>query len=312
MAYGLHGMNQALPYGMRRDMTTNNRTLLLTNPNAREGHRDPDELVSWLKEIGPVVAPKCIERDSMHRAISRYARSVGRIVVGGGDGTLHAVLPALISADLPVGVLPMGTANDFARSMQIDDIPDAIDAIVAGHTRQVDVGVVNGTFFLNAVSIGLGPRINSDLDSATKSKLGVFGYLIHALRNASNYRGMRAVIECDGEAVSVRSIQITIGNGIHYGGGMTISSAARLDDGILRVLVIRPQSVASLLTHGSAIRSGNIQDDENLLTFAGREVSVETRYETSVTADGEEVTRTPVECSSRRKALTVFAHAWRV
>lgn len=290
-------------------MTTNNRTLLLTNPNAREGSRDQQELVTRLKQIGPVVAPECNEPDSMDRAIARYAGSVGRIVVGGGDGTLHAVLPALISANLPVGVLPLGTANDFARSIRLDDIPDALAAIVAGSTRQVDVGVVNGIFFLNAVSIGLGPRINTDLDSETKAKLGVFGYLIHALRNASNYRGMRAVIECDGEAVSVRSIQITIGNGIHYGGGMTISSAARLDDGILRVLVIRPQSVASLLTYGAAIKSGNIQDDENLLTFAGREVIVRTRYETSVTADGEVVTTTPVECVSRRKALTVFAHA---
>lgn len=293
------------------EMTTNNRTLLLTNPNAREGNREPHELVSRLKEIGPVVAPECIEQDSMHRAIARYSGSVGRIVVGGGDGTLHAVLPALMSANLPLGVLPLGTANDFARSIKLENVQDAVDAIVAGHTRQVDVGVVNGTFFLNAVSIGLGPRINNDLDSATKSKLGVFAYLVHALRNASNYRGMRAVIECDGEAMSVRSIQITIGNGIHYGGGMTISSAARLDDGLLRVLAIRPQSVASLLTYGSAIKSGNIQDDENLLTFAGREVIVRTRYETSVTADGEEVTRTPVECSSRRKALTVFAHAER-
>lgn len=292
-------------------MTTNNRTLLLTNPNAREGSRDPQELVTRLKEMGPVVAPECTEPGSMTRAIARYAGSVGRIVVGGGDGTLHSALPALLSANLPVGVLPLGTANDFARSIRLKDVPDALDAIVAGTTRQVDVGVVNGTFFLNAVSIGLGPRINNDLDSETKAKLGVAGYLIHALRNATNYRGMRAVIECDGEAVSVRSIQITIGNGIHYGGGMTISSAARLDDGILRVLAIRPQSVASLLTYGPAIKSGNIQDDENLLTFAGREVIVRTRYESGVTADGEEVTRTPVECSCLHKALTVFAHAER-
>ena len=292
-------------------MTTNDRTLLLTNPNARQGDLDRHALVSRLQEIGPVVAPECSEQGSMERAIGRYAGSVGRIVIGGGDGTLHAALPALMSTKLPVGVLPLGTANDFARSIRLNDVPHAIDAIVAGTTRQVDVGVVNGILFLNAVSIGLGPRINNDLDSETKAKLGVAGYLIHALRNATNYRGMRAVIECDGEAVSVRSIQITIGNGIHYGGGMTISSAARLDDGILRVLAIRPQSVASLLTYGPAIKSGNIQDDENLLTFAGREVIVRTRYESGVTADGEEVTRTPVECSCRHKALTVFAHAER-
>jgi YegS/Rv2252/BmrU family lipid kinase len=268
---------------------------------------DREWLVARLKEIGPVLSPECSDRESMRRAIVCFSNSVGRIVIGGGDGTLNGALPALLEAAAPLGVLPLGTANDFARSLAISDVSDAIDVIVSGHTRKVDVGTVNGTCFLNAVSIGLGPRINSDLDAGTKSRFGVFAYLVHALRNARTYRGMRAIVECDGEAISVRSIQITIGNGIHYGGGMTISADARMDDGLLRVLAIRPQSIASLLTYGPAIKSGRLEDDENLQTFAGREVIVRTRHETIVTADGEEVARTPIECHSLHRSLTVFA-----
>ncbi|HUD96472.1 MAG TPA: lipid kinase [Woeseiaceae bacterium] len=283
------------------------RTLLLVNSHSRRGDMDREWLVARLKENGPVLSPECSDQESMRRAIVRFSNSVGRIVIGGGDGTLNGALPALLETAVPLGVLPLGTANDFARSLAITDVSDAVDIIVSGHTRKVDVGTVNGTYFLNAVSIGLGPRINSDLDAGTKSRLGVFAYLVHALRNAQTYRGMRAIIECDGEAISVRSIQITIGNGIHYGGGMTISTDARLDDGLLRVLSIRPQSVASLLTYGPAIKSGKLEDDENLQTFAGREVIVRTRHETTVTADGEEVARTPIECHSLHQALTVFA-----
>lgn len=286
------------------------RTLLLLNPNARSsGDIDRKGLISALEGVGPVIAPDCSKPESMQHAISRYAASVQRIVVGGGDGTLNAALPAVLKSGLPLGVLPLGTANDFARSLQIADLAAAVEVILAGGTRAVDVGRVNEHYFLNALGIGLGPRINRALDSETKARLGVASYLLNAWRNARNYRGTRAVIECDGNAVSVRSIHISIGNGIHYGGGMTISKDAKLNDGLLRVISIRPQSVMSLLTYGHSMRTGDIKDDENLQTFAGRTVIVRTRSPMEVTADGEAVTRTPVECRSLRSALTVFSPA---
>jgi diacylglycerol kinase family enzyme len=104
-------------------------------------------------------------------------------------------------------------------------------------------------------------------------------------------------------------MHISIGNGIHYGGGMTISRDAKLDDGLLRVISIRPQTFLSLLTYGPSMRTGDVADDENLQTFAGRTVIVRTRRTMEVTADGELVTKTPVECRSLRRALTVFVPA---
>ena len=286
------------------------RSLLLLNPNARSGGDiDRKALISALESIGPVIAPDCSKPESMQHAISRYSPSVQRIIVGGGDGTLNGALPGVLQSGLPLGVLPLGTANDFARSLQIDDLPAAVDVILAGHTRFVDVGLVNDHYFLNALGIGLGPRINRALDSETKARLGVASYLLNAWRNARNYRGTRAVIECDGHIVSVRCMHISIGNGIHYGGGMTISRDAKLDDGLLRVIAIRPQGVLSLLTYGHSMRTGDVKDDENVHTFAGRTVIVRTPRAMDVTADGEPVTKTPAECRSLRRALTVFAPA---
>lgn len=285
------------------------RSLLLLNPNARSGDIDRKALIAALERMGPVIAPDCSKPASMQHAISRYAGSVQRIVVGGGDGTLNAALPAVLQSRLPLGVLPLGTANDFARSLGIADLSAAIDGILAGHTHEVDVGLVNGHHFLNAVGIGLGPRINRALDSEAKARFGIASYLLNAYQAARNYKGTRVVIECDGNAVSVRSMHISIGNGIHYGGGMTISRDAKLDDGLLRVISIRPQTFLSLLTYGLSMRSGELEDDENLQTFAGRTVVVRTRRAIEVTADGELVTETPAECRSLRRALTVFVPA---
>lgn len=282
-------------------------TLLLVNPNARRGEEELGDLILPLNELGPVIAPGEFGGEAVRKAIARHAGSVARIVIGGGDGSLHAALPAVLEAGMPLGVLPLGTANDFARSLGIVDVPSAIQVIVEGFTRPVDVGVVNGTCFLNAVGVGIGPDINRNLDKESKSSLGVLAYLLHAIRNLRRSRGMSAVIECDGARHDLKSLQITIGNGIHYGGGMTIARGARLDDGILDVLSIPPQGLLSLLLKGPAIRSGDAGRIDELQTFRASEVRVRTRRPRDVTADGEQVTRTPIECRVLAGRLQVFA-----
>jgi diacylglycerol kinase (ATP) len=231
---------------------------------------------------------------------------VRRVLICGGDGTLNSALPALLSTGLPLGVLPCGTANDFARSLGIRDLEAGIESVLAGHVQAVDVGVVNGRYFLNAAGIGLGPKINKSLDKAAKSRIGVLEYLLQAIRHMRDYRGVRLVLDCDGERVALRSLQVTIANGIHYGGGMTISEDARLDDGRLDVLSIKPQSLLRLLAYGLSMRSGRLVDDENITTFSCRRVAVTTRHAVDVTADGELVTRTPAECHVRSRVLKVF------
>jgi diacylglycerol kinase (ATP) len=282
------------------------RSLLLVNAKARRGDIDVEEIADRLSSLGPVLVPVCPAAEMLRSAILEHADAVRRVLICGGDGTLNCALPALLSTGLPLGVLPCGTANDFARSLGIKDLDAGIESAIAGHVRAVDVGVVNGSYFLNAAGIGLGPEINKNLGKAAKSRFGVLEYFLQALRQARGHRGMRLVLDCDGEQVSLRSMQLTIANGVHYGGGMTISDDARLDDGRLDVLCIRPQSLLRLLGYGLSMRSGRLVDDENIRTFSCRRVTVTTRHAADVTADGELVTRTPAECHVRSRALKVF------
>jgi diacylglycerol kinase (ATP) len=282
------------------------RSLLLVNAAARRGDIDVDEIAARLRPLGPVVAPACLDAETLHRAILEHAGVVGRVLICGGDGTLNSALPALLSTGLPLGVLPGGTANDFARSLGIRDLDAGIKTVLAGHIQAVDVGVINGRYFLNAAGIGLGPMINKSLDKAAKSRIGVLEYFMKALRHVRGYRGVPLVLDCDGERVALRSMQVTIANGIHYGGGMTISQAARLDDGRLDVLCIKPQGLLRLLAYALSLRAGTLVDDEHIRTFSCRRVAVTTRRATDVTADGEFVTRTPAECHVRARALKVF------
>jgi diacylglycerol kinase (ATP) len=285
------------------------RSLLLVNANARRGNIDAAEIADRLSPLGPVVAPPCPDAEALRGAILEHAQAVRRVLVCGGDGTLHCALPALLSTGLPLGVLPCGTANDFARSLGIKDVDAGIRSVIAGNVQAVDVGVVNGKYFLNAAGVGLGPEINKNLEKAAKRRFGALGYFLQALRQLRGHRGLRLVIDCDGERVALRSLQVTIANGVHYGGGMTISTDARLDDSRLDVVCIRPQSLLRLLAHGIFLRSGRLVDNEHIRTFSCHKVTVITRHAADVTADGELVTRTPAECHVQPRALKVFVPA---
>ena len=284
-------------------------TLLLINPAARRGESEISELTAQLESLGRVLAPPAGDVAQSRAAIAEYAPGVARVVIGGGDGTVSAVLPALLAADRPLGVLPLGTANDFARSLGIRDPGHALLAIVRGFSKRVDVGIVNRRPFLNAVGIGLGPRINADLAREAKSRFGIVSYLLSFLRHAREERSVRAEITCDGRTARARTLQITIGNGIHYGGGMTVAEDASLEDGLLDVVSIRPQGAWQILSQGVALRSGKVEDAPRVDVFRGQRVAVRTRRPMDVTADGERVTQTPIECRIMRAALTVYAPA---
>jgi YegS/Rv2252/BmrU family lipid kinase len=205
-------------------------------------------------------------------------------------------------------VIPLGTANDFARSLELPLDPRlAAEAIVGNHTRVVGLGEANGHLFLNAVGIGLGAELTKAMDEESKARLGVTAYLKSF---AEVYRDfvLAAVISVDGERHATRYMQITIANGIHYGGGMTISREARLDDGKLQVLCLFPQKLLSLLSKGFSLRRGPIQDQERegMKMYSAKEVRVNTRKPTEVTADGELITTTPLTCRAIPDALTVY------
>jgi diacylglycerol kinase (ATP) len=284
-------------------------TLLCVNAHSRNGDYDLDAIRSKLEALGPVV-PCDTDRDSIGKALSDSDLRFERIVVGGGDGTINRVLPALVDAGLPCGIIPLGTANDFVRSLGLSLEPDdAAEPILQGATRRIGLGEVNGRLFVNAVGIGLGPELTRNLDKESKRRLGVLAYLASLIRVVRDTPYRRAAVTVDGHRRHIAFMQITIANGIHYGGGMTVSEDADLSDGWLRVLCLEPQSVTELLGKFVPLRWGKRanSETEKLSLYRGHRVSVKTWRKVDVTADGELVTSTPVVCRSHPGVLDVYA-----
>src|SRR5699024_5596768 len=153
-------------------------TLLITNPGSRSGDGDIDHAAERLGEQGAVEIVRPNAPQALPAAIREHGRSVDRIVLGGGDGTINLALDALMEIDKPLGILPLGTANDLARSLNIPKpIDQAVRVILDGRLRRLDAARANDVSFINAIGVGLGPRVTRELDAAAKARLGVFAYL---------------------------------------------------------------------------------------------------------------------------------------
>ena len=283
--------------------------LLIVNVHSRRGAGAAETVPGVLKSAGVRTVVRNSERASDLPGLIRAASGeVQSVIIGGGDGTLNAALPGLLETNLPLGIIPLGTANDLARTLGIPaDIAAAARIIAEGQLQRVDIGEVNGHPFFNVASIGFGVDLTRALTRDSKRRFGNLGYAIAALRALSRLRPFRAEIT-HGPTVHVsRTVHVAVGNGRHYGGGMTVAENARIDDGRLRIYSLEADLLWRLLRLLPALRSGRHDVWEEIRTLDAEEVEIRTpRRPRSVNADGEIVTRTPAHFRVRSAAISIF------
>jgi diacylglycerol kinase (ATP) len=287
------------------------KALLIVNRHSRSGKGDLSAALGALRNAGITI----VERDCDHsREVGGIIRgecgNVDFVILGGGDGTMNAAADVLVECRLAFGILPTGTANDLARTLGIpDDLAAAAAVIGAGRRHAIDLGVVNGKHFFNAASIGLSAEVTRHHTAERKRRYRVFAYVL-SLRDAyRSAKPFRARLRCDDRPIQLRAIQITVGNGRHYGGGMTVAEDAAIDDGWLDVYCLRPGSFWRLLTLFPALRFGRLRRCEAVHVMRGRVVEVTTRRSMPVNTDGELTVSTPAEFKVVPRALEVFVPA---
>jgi lipid kinase YegS len=169
---------------------------------------------------------------------------IGTIVAGGGDGTINEVFGAAVEAGPPEGctfaVLPLGTANDFARSIGVpaDDLTHAM-MIAAGDTaRPIDIGRFDGKPFFNMATGGFGARVTAETDPDLKKRLGGLAYLVTGVSRFGDLSGSTGRFRAEGFEWEGAFIAVAIGNGRQAGGGVALCPDAVLDDGLLDLTIL--------------------------------------------------------------------------
>lgn len=284
------------------------RALLLVNRHARHGQEHLAAAINQLKASGFELLEEPMENPRhLPEVIRRHQHQVDLVIVGGGDGTLNAAVDALVETQLPLGILPLGTANDLARTLEIpNSLPEACEIIAKRQVRRIDLGWVNGKHFFNVASLGLSVQITEQLTKEAKRRWGVFAYAIAALRTIVQARPFRAKILVNGEEIQVKTVQIAVGNGRYYGGGMTVVYDATIDDQRLDLYSLELQHWWQIIALLPAMRGGRHTTLPGVRALSGQEIKVHTRKPRPINTDGEITSYTPAEFRVIPKALAVF------
>lgn len=203
---------------------------LFVNTASRTGEESFDAAKECLTGLGlPLVLAQPIDAPERIPELVREALRSGvkRVLVGGGDGTLSAVAAELCGRDVRMGVLPLGTGNDFARSLRIPTSLAGACAVAAfGEVRRVDVGLANGRPFLNAASVGLSSAITERLTSELKRLLGRGAFTVAAVSEGWSHRPFQVVLESKLGTETLEVHQVVVGNGRYHGGGRLVAPGA--------------------------------------------------------------------------------------
>ncbi|MDT8758009.1 diacylglycerol kinase [Sphingomonas psychrotolerans] len=216
------------------------------------------------------------------------------VILGGGDGTVSGLVDFIKGTGAALGVLPLGTANSFARSLGIPlDVDGAVDVIAKGELRRIDLGMIDGDYFANCAAIGLSPQIAENVPSGLKRWFGRAGYLAWASLEFTRFHPFTLIVGEGAEAKRLRVVEVRIANGRFHGGTELIDEAS-VDSGEIVVQAVQGHARRRLLrnwVNGVLRREARHEDT---VSFSGKSLRIATEPPLPISIDGEVLAHTPV------------------
>ena len=287
---------------------THRKELMLIMHGKRADSDALRHLVSWVREKGHSVDPRVTweQGDAIRFAREGAERGVDVVVAVGGDGTINEVVNGLDGSDVPLGIIPLGTANDFARQVGIPDDPDhAMDVVLRRAPRAIDTADLNGRRFLNVSTGGVAAEATAETPTEAKEQLGPLAYAITGVRKLAELAPRRARITAPGVDVDTEFLLFAVGNGRSTGGGSRITPRALVTDGLLDVCIIPAMPRAEFARLLLRIKKGEHLDGNEVQYFQVPTVTIAADGPVSVNVDGESSEATTLSYRSRPHDLRV-------
>ena len=315
------------------------RACLLVNPaSGAKQPRDPAAQTAhiWASLRAAGIWAEIIETkpDEPPGDVARRAAEAGYslVIAGGGDGTVGAVAKGLVGTDCPLGILPMGTYNNFARALRLPhDLDAACRVLARGRVRRIDVGVANDDhYFLEAAGVGIDAELfplGEEIKSGNWTRLWQAVKLAYQAEPAQ----MRLKLDlplsdayfeanrpADGQVVrpyaadqrrslDFSAFMLIVANGRYYGSGFTVAPNAVMDDGLFNIRLFRNFSKHELLRHFWSISRRRYAYSPKIDTFTASEINITAAADLPFHVDGYQVGRLPLRLRALRRALKVVA-----
>ena len=228
-------------------------------------------------------------------------------VVVSGDGLIGAVGGAMAGSETPLGIIPGGRGNDLARVLGIPDEPEgAVEVLLAGETRRIDVGEVNGRRFLGIVSVGFDSEANR-VANETQFLRGSLVYAYAALRTLLRWKPAKFTVRVDDERFRFTGYSVSVANNRAFGGGMFVAPDAELDDGCFDIVAVGEGSKLRFVGNLPKVFKGTHVELDEVSVFRARHLELTASKPFPVYADGEHLTDLPASLRILPKALSVLA-----
>ncbi len=231
------------------------------------------------------------------------------VIVAGGDGSVHHVVNLVLNAgrDIPLGIIPVGTANDFAAHLGLPpELEESCAIIAAGETTRVDIGWASGTYFINVVSAGLLAEIPHKTDVGLKNVLGKLAYYLKGIEQIPNFRPIGVEIVSRDRLIKEDILLFLILNGHTAGGFTRLAPRASIEDGVFDMVIVRPCNLGQLLSLFVKLIKGEHISDPRVEYFQTSQVSINCARAINTDLDGEAGPGFPLEVKVLPQRLPVF------
>lgn len=252
------------------------------------------------KELLPLIEEKMklnkidyqiMETDKPKEATTIVEQSKIKIVIAvGGDGTVNEVAKGIINrGNGSLGIIPGGTGNDMCKSLGLSMDPiEALETIIRGKTKEMDIGLANEKYFLNIASVGFDAQVVRNTDKIKTKISGRVAYILGVLLTLITYRIKPTDIEIDGIAHHKNMLLLAVGNGQYYGGGMKIIPTAKIDDGYLHLCLVKDISnLKALFLFPSIFKGEHLKYEKYVEIYKAKNILIKTKGEFYLNIDGD-------------------------
>jgi YegS/Rv2252/BmrU family lipid kinase len=282
---------------------------MIINTKSRTGQAQFDAACEAMASLDfPVDAravpdPERLE-DELRAAL---AKKPDLVILGGGDGTISGLVDLLVGQDVILGVLPLGTANSFARTLGIPlDIPGAVEVLRTGAPRRIDLGMIDGDYFANCAALGMSPQIAKTVPHGLKKVFGRVGYLAWATYQFAKFRPFTLIVGEGPTAERLRVVEVRISNGPYHGGTELVDAAA-VDSGEIVVQAVVGHVKRRLVKNWAASFFRHKSRHEDTRDFHGKALRIDTIPKLPISIDGEVLATTPVMAKVAAGIIEVMA-----
>lgn len=294
-------------------MVNMQRARIIYNPTAgRELFKKhiPDVLIR-LEEAGYETSCHATKGhgDATYAARLAAERGFDVVIAAGGDGTINEVVNGLAEHEVrpKLGIIPVGTTNDFARAIKAHgSIDKAVDIIVEGHTKKIDIGKMNDQYFINIAGGGRLTELTYEVPSKLKTVLGQLAYYIKGVEMLPTLKPTPVRIEYDGKLFEGEVTLFLVANTNSVGGFERLAPKAELDDGMFDFLILKKANMADILRIATLVLRGEHLNDELIIYTKANRIKVTSDEKVQLNIDGEYGGLLPAEFVNLYQHIEIF------